>query len=99
MPKQTWRALLPAQLRRLLDAIKTLQRQDRISKLIGAAVQDRAGERQKFLLHRLRVGERTRLARGVEEQPLMGAVIGGDADPRAERVGAANFEPVVLHDI
>src|ERR1700675_4165087 len=47
--------LLPAQLRGRLDAVEPLERQDRIRKLIGAAVEHRAGQRQKLLLHRLRV--------------------------------------------
>src|SRR4051812_12103118 len=55
-------ALLPPELRGLLDAIEPLQRQDRIRQLIGAAVQHRAGERQELLLHRLRVRKRIRLA-------------------------------------
>ena len=39
------------------DAIESLERKDRIRKLVGAAVQHGASERQKLLLHRLRVGE------------------------------------------
>ena len=49
--------LLPSQLRRLRDAIKSFQREDRIRKLVRAAVQHRAGEGEEFLLHRLRVRE------------------------------------------
>ena len=54
---QKQRALLPSQLRGLGDAIESLQREDRIRELVGAAVQHRAGERQEFLLHRLRIRE------------------------------------------
>ena len=47
--------LLPAQLRGLGDAIESLQREDRIRELVGAAVEDRAGQREEFLLNSLRV--------------------------------------------
>jgi len=49
--------LLPPELRRLRDAIESLQREDCVSELVCAAVQHRAREHQEFLLHRLRVRE------------------------------------------
>ena len=60
-PREGWtaqaimRALLPSEMRRLLDSVKPLQREDRVGKLIGAPVEHRAREGQKFLRHRLRV--------------------------------------------
>jgi len=50
-------ALLPSEMRRGGDAIETLQGEDRVGELVGALLQHRAGERQKLLLHRLRVRE------------------------------------------
>ena len=91
--------LLPSKMRRGGDTVEAFQRQDRVGKLVGAALQYRAGQRQEFLLHRLRVRERGRLARRVGMEPFMHAVIGGDADPRAERMGAADFEAIVLHHV
>ena len=64
-------------------SIESLQRQDRIRKLVGAAVQHRAGKGEEFLRHRLRVGKRGGLARGIGIEPLMHAVVGGDAETRA----------------
>ncbi len=59
-------ASLPPQLRAaFLDAIEPLEREDRIGELVGAAVQHRAGEREEFLLHRLCVRKRIRLAGGI----------------------------------
>src|SRR5438094_10169718 len=50
--------LLPSQLRRLLDAIEPLQREDRVRKLVGAVLKDRTRQGQEFLLHRGCVRER-----------------------------------------
>src|SRR5262249_42033983 len=86
-----WRAatsdngpLRPPQLGCLRHAPEALQRKDRIRQLIGAAVQHRAGQRQEFLLHGLRIRERARLSGWVDMQPLMHAVIARDRNPRAE---------------
>ena len=63
-------ALLSSEMRRGGDAIESFQGQDRIGELIGAVVQHRAGQRQEFLLHRLRVRERGRLARRIGMEPF-----------------------------
>src|SRR4051812_28645754 len=65
--------LLPAELGGLLDAVKPLQRQDRIRQLVGAAVQYGTGQRQEFLLHRLGVRESGGLAGGIGVEAFMHA--------------------------
>src|SRR5216683_4097582 len=78
------RRLLPAELRRGGNAIESLQRENRIRQLVGAAVQHRAGQRQELLRHRLCIRERIRLAGGIGIEPLVHAVVGDNADARAE---------------
>src|SRR3981189_2397261 len=91
--------LLPPKLRRLLDAVESFQRENRVRELLGAAIQHWAGKRQEFLRHRLRIRERIRLAGGIGMKPFMHAVIGRDADARAEGMAAAGFEAIVLYDV
>jgi hypothetical protein len=49
--------LLPPEFGRFADPIEAFQAQDRVRKLIGAAIQYRAGKRQEFLRHRVRIRE------------------------------------------
>src|SRR5258708_15953519 len=101
--KQSWRttdgrrALLPSQMRGLLDAIESFQREDRVGELVGAAVQHRAGEGQEFLRHRLRVRKRSRLAGRIGVEPPIHGVVGVNSDAPAERRAAAEFKAGALH--
>jgi hypothetical protein len=92
-------SLLPAKVRYLRDAIKALERENRIRKLIRTAVWHGAGQRQKFLLHRLRVGERDWLAARIDVEPLMDAIVGRDRHACAKRMRATDLETFVLRHV
>src|SRR3569833_1034500 len=83
----------------LRNVVEPLQRQDRLGKVLRTRLQHRAGEGEKLLAHRLRSRERGRLAGGIVVQPLVHAVLGGDRNPGAERMGAADLQTVVLHAV
>src|SRR5258708_24825213 len=91
--------LLPPQLRRLLDPVEPFQRENRIRQLVGAAVQDRARQGQKLLLHHYRVRERIGFAGRIGIEPLVHAVVGGDGDARAERMATADLQAIVLYHV
>src|SRR6185312_5918445 len=92
-------SLLPPELRGLRNPIEAFEREDRVGELLGTAVQHGTRQRQELLLHRLCVGEGVRLAGRVDVEPLVYAIARGDGDARAEGVRAADFEPVVLHNV
>ena len=90
---------MPSELGRLSDAVEPFQRQDRVRKLIGTAVENGARQRQEFLRHGLRIRKRGRLAGRIGINAFMHTIFGRDADAGAERMRAANFQPVILHDV
>src|SRR6202012_3209273 len=84
---------------RFLDAVESFEGKNRVGELISPSVEHGTREGEKLLRHRLRIGEGSRLPRGVVMVTLVHAVIGGDAHPGPERMLAANLQTIVLYPV